>query len=127
MTLRHRWMDGRKSDPMVGTHTPGVTARPTGSWMPDFTPAPDTLLPGAACKGVDPDMFFPEPGDEFSGRRAKAICATCPVREMCLARAMDNREEFGIFGGLDETERTRLRRREQRARSKAAAAAKEAA
>lgn len=73
-------------------------------------------LAGAACAGVDPDLFFPADEDEFSERRAKAICAGCPVREMCLALAMRRREEFGIFGGLDPAERARLRRRERAAK-----------
>jgi WhiB family redox-sensing transcriptional regulator len=62
----------------------------------------------AACRGVDPDLFFPGQGEDT--RRAKAICARCPVQTFCLNEALANREKFGIWGGLSERERRRIRR-----------------
>jgi len=62
----------------------------------------------ANCMGVDPDLFFPERG--ASTREAKAVCHGCVVREDCLDYAIDNAEKFGIWGGLSERERRRLRR-----------------
>jgi WhiB family transcriptional regulator, redox-sensing transcriptional regulator len=62
----------------------------------------------AACTGVDPDLFFPERG--ASTREAKEVCRGCVVREDCLEYALTNREKFGIWGGLSERERRRLRR-----------------
>jgi WhiB family redox-sensing transcriptional regulator len=62
----------------------------------------------ANCMGVDPDLFFPERG--ASTREAKAVCRGCVVREDCLDYALANGEKFGIWGGLSERERRRLRR-----------------
>ena len=60
----------------------------------------------ANCMGVDPDLFFPERG--ASTREAKEVCRGCVVRENCLELA--NGEKFGIWGGLSERERRRVRR-----------------
>ena len=65
----------------------------------------------AACRDADTDAFFPAPDDEVATAKAKAICAVCPVRESCLMFALSNREEQGVWGGLTETERRRVRRR----------------
>ena len=62
----------------------------------------------ANCLGVDPDLFFPERG--ASTREAKEVCRGCVVRLDCLEYALDNGEKFGIWGGLSERERRRLRR-----------------
>jgi WhiB family redox-sensing transcriptional regulator len=71
---------------------------------------------GANCLGVDPDLFFPERG--ASTREAKEVCRGCIVREQCLEFALQNGEKFGIWGGLSERERRRIRRqRAQAARS----------
>lgn len=67
----------------------------------------------ANCLGVDPDLFFPERG--ASTREAKEVCRGCIVRLDCLEYALANGEKFGIWGGLSERERRRLRR--QRAQS----------
>lgn len=70
----------------------------------------------ANCLGVDPDLFFPERG--ASTREAKEVCRGCVVREECLEFALRNGEKFGIWGGLSERERRRIRRmRAQAARS----------
>ena len=72
----------------------------------------------AKCLGVDPDLFFPERG--ASTREAKEVCRGCVVREDCLEYALANGEKFGIWGGMSERERRRIRR--QRALARAAAA-----
>lgn len=73
----------------------------------------------AACRPLDSALFFPDRmtyrNDEVA--RAKAVCRRCPVREQCLAAAMDGREKIGIWGGLTPEERANLRRRERRARA----------
>jgi WhiB family redox-sensing transcriptional regulator len=63
-------------------------------WITDWTAR-------AACKGTDPD----------EQNRAKLICRGCPVRTECLADALDNRIEFGVWGGMTERERRALLRR----------------
>jgi WhiB family transcriptional regulator, redox-sensing transcriptional regulator len=62
----------------------------------------------ARCLDADPEAFFPEKGG--STREAKRICAVCPVRQDCLSYALDNDERFGIWGGMSERERRRLKR-----------------
>lgn len=74
----------------------------------------------ANCLGVDPDLFFPERG--ASTREAKAVCGSCEVRVECLEYALDHAEKFGIWGGLSERERRRLRRERALARRNAASA-----
>jgi WhiB family redox-sensing transcriptional regulator len=63
----------------------------------------------ALCAQTDPEAFFPEKGG--STRDAKKVCASCTVRQECLDYALDNDERFGIWGGLSERERRRLRKR----------------
>ncbi len=70
------------------------------------------------CLGVDPDLFFPERG--ASTKDAKAVCQGCVVREDCLEYALTNREKFGIWGGLSERERRRIRRERAQARARTA-------
>ena len=71
----------------------------------------------ANCLGVDPDLFFPERG--ASTREAKEVCKGCVVREDCLEYALANGEKFGIWGGLSERERRRIRRQRALARRSA--------
>lgn len=78
----------------------------------------------ANCLGVDPDLFFPERG--ASTREAKEVCRGCVVREECLEFALTNGEKFGIWGGMSERERRRLRRARSLAARAAAAQAAEA-
>lgn len=72
---------------------------------------------GAACRDEDPELFFPisqlGPGAQQTGR-AKAVCETCPVRQECLAFAVDNGLDYGVFGGLTGDERRSLLRRKRR-------------
>ncbi|WP_230854385.1 WhiB family transcriptional regulator [Arthrobacter terrae] len=63
----------------------------------------------ALCAQTDPEAFFPEKGG--STRDAKKVCGSCNVRAQCLEYALANDERFGIWGGLSERERRRLRKR----------------
>ena len=62
----------------------------------------------ANCMGVDPDLFFPERG--ASTKEAKEVCKGCVVQQECLEFALSNSEKFGIWGGMSERERRRVRR-----------------
>ncbi|OBK87575.1 WhiB [Mycolicibacter sinensis] len=62
----------------------------------------------ALCAQTDPEAFFPEKGG--STREAKKICQRCSVRSECLEYALAHDERFGIWGGLSERERRRLKR-----------------
>jgi WhiB family transcriptional regulator, redox-sensing transcriptional regulator len=61
-----------------------------------------------ACRTTDPDSLFVQGAAQ---NRAKAVCMSCPVRTECLADALDNRIEFGVWGGMTERERRALLRR----------------
>ena len=63
----------------------------------------------ALCAQTDPEAFFPEKGG--STRDATRICTSCEVRSQCLEYALANDERFGIWGGLSERERRKLRKR----------------
>lgn len=63
----------------------------------------------ALCSQTDPEAFFPEKGG--STRDAKRICTSCDVKSECLEYALQNDERFGIWGGLSERERRKLKRR----------------
>ncbi len=63
----------------------------------------------ALCAQTDPEAFFPEKGG--STREAKRVCTGCEVRTECLDYALTHDERFGIWGGMSERERRRLRRR----------------
>ncbi|RJS46625.1 WhiB family transcriptional regulator [Nocardioides cavernaquae] len=62
----------------------------------------------ALCAQTDPEAFFPEKGG--STREAKKVCHTCEVRDDCLEYALMNDERFGIWGGLSERERRKLKK-----------------
>ncbi|WP_240355669.1 WhiB family transcriptional regulator [Mycobacterium bourgelatii] len=97
-----------------------VTARPHLSLVPVVSEPPAALEPEplpavadqwqdrALCAQTDPEAFFPEKGG--STREAKKICLGCEVRHECLEYALAHDERFGIWGGLSERERRRLKR-----------------
>jgi len=62
----------------------------------------------ALCAETDPEAFFPEKGG--STREAKRVCRSCDVRAECLEYALEHDERFGIWGGMSERERRRLKR-----------------
>ncbi|WP_307728217.1 WhiB family transcriptional regulator [Candidatus Mycobacterium methanotrophicum] len=97
-----------------------VTSRPRLSLVADavevsaaFDSEPAPVTPDewqgrALCAQTDPEAFFPEKGG--STREAKKICLGCEVRAECLDYALAHDERFGIWGGLSERERRRLKR-----------------
>ena len=76
---------------------------------PMITPADEEWQERALCAQTDPEAFFPEKGG--STREAKRICLGCEVRDACLEYALANDERFGIWGGLSERERRKLKKR----------------
>lgn len=84
--------------------------------------SPDTDIPAdrplpwralGACRGVDTDLFFPDeettPAELAEARR---VCASCPVSSACTEHGLRH-EKHGIWGGLTEHERRRIRRRQR--------------
>ncbi|MGH3424680.1 MAG: WhiB family transcriptional regulator [Nocardioidaceae bacterium] len=68
----------------------------------------------AACKDAGPDVLFVRGAEQ---NRAKQLCSGCPVRSECLAEALDNQIEWGVWGGMTERERRALLRRRPNVRS----------
>jgi WhiB family redox-sensing transcriptional regulator len=73
----------------------------------------------SACLTADPELFFPVGNtgpavDQID--KAKAVCARCTVTEQCLQYALENGQDYGVWGGLSEDERRALKRRAARAR-----------
>jgi len=77
-------------------------------WEVDPATTEDQWQERALCAQTDPEAFFPEKGG--STREAKRICLGCEVRDECLDYALAHDERFGIWGGLSERERRRLKR-----------------
>jgi len=97
----------------AGITTPSTSDRAHLSVVADgfgITPetADDQWQDRALCAQTDPEAFFPEKGG--STREAKRICQGCEVRSECLDYALAHDERFGIWGGLSERERRRLKR-----------------
>lgn len=84
-----------------------IAAVELGSELPLFDESTAWMV-DAKCLDADPEAFFPEKGG--STREAKRICAACSVRPECLEYALENDERFGIWGGMSERERRRLKR-----------------
>jgi WhiB family transcriptional regulator, redox-sensing transcriptional regulator len=102
---------------ITGPTTIGTPARPQLSLVPaqpdrfddaSATIEEDQWQERALCAQTDPEAFFPEKGG--STREAKRICLGCEVRDACLDYALAHDERFGIWGGLSERERRRLKR-----------------
>jgi WhiB family redox-sensing transcriptional regulator len=64
----------------------------------------------AACRRVDPDMWFPDRSARIQSRAAKRICGSCPLLVPCLSYALDHPAEEGIWGGTGFKERQRIRK-----------------
>lgn len=72
----------------------------------------------SVCQSADTSVFFPSSGDPHGP--AKAMCARCPVEDVCLAWALANPVHAqGVWGGTSESERRRIRKRRRKARSNA--------
>jgi WhiB family transcriptional regulator, redox-sensing transcriptional regulator len=118
MSYEHlRGVMGGTPHTTTGMPLSGATARPHLSLVPVpdavevFDPEPvttDQWQDRALCAQTDPEAFFPEKGG--STREAKKICLSCEVRAECLDYALAHDERFGIWGGLSERERRRLKR-----------------
>ena len=118
MSYEHlRGLMGGTPHTAPGLPLTGVSPRPHLSLVPDtvvedeFEAAEvetDQWQDRALCAQTDPEAFFPEKGG--STREAKKICLGCEVRSECLEYALAHDERFGIWGGLSERERRRLKR-----------------
>ncbi|MCA2229147.1 WhiB family transcriptional regulator [Nonomuraea sp. NPDC052129] len=78
----------------------------------------------AACRDVDPELFFPigNTGPALMQiEEAKQVCRSCSAVDLCLKWALESGQDAGVWGGLSEDERRALKRRSARARARASA------
>lgn len=109
---------------IITADRPGSTRAPVFHRGRDDDPADLKWAEDAACQGKDegegsPVFFSTEPrgpGQPDPDAEAKAICATCPVQEECLAFALAKPERYGVWGGLGEKERETLRKKTRKPR-----------
>ncbi|MFF4388520.1 WhiB family transcriptional regulator [Streptomyces sp. NPDC001552] len=99
----------------------------TSHYAPDTLPHPPTWRDEAACSDLDSPVFFPDSSNAVGIAYAKSFCTGCPVRSACLTHALNYREDYGIWGGLDEVERAELLRKARLAAEKQRRAEKEKA
>ncbi|MFD0033032.1 WhiB family transcriptional regulator [Streptomyces sp. NPDC127172] len=91
----------------------------TSSYAPVATGIP--VRPRPACADEDPELFFPgekSAADVLQKEEAKAVCRRCPLIESCLQGALERNEAAGVWGGTDEGDRRRLKRRAARAQAR---------
>ncbi|MFE7948248.1 WhiB family transcriptional regulator [Streptomyces sp. NPDC057426] len=96
----------------------------THDYAPVATEA--SVRPRPACADEDPELFFPigNTGPALLQiEEAKAVCRRCPLMESCIEGALERGESAGVWGGTDEDDRQRIKRREARARQRARNAA----
>ena len=74
---------------------PSLETMPVGDWR-DY----------ALCSQTDPEAFFPEKGGSLEP--ARKVCNACDVQDSCLAWALENGENLGVWGGLSSRERRAL-------------------
>jgi WhiB family redox-sensing transcriptional regulator len=101
----------RRTTPLSEVAVTELSSTVDGADLADIFGLPDeaSWQERALCAQTDPEAFFPEKGG--STREAKRICSGCEVRSECLEYALEHDERFGIWGGLSERERRRLKRR----------------
>nr|WP_283234660.1 WhiB family transcriptional regulator [Candidatus Protofrankia californiensis] len=98
----------RAGDAVADEPRSGALADVVALGLDDIFADPPEWQERALCAQTDPEAFFPEKGG--STREAKRICSGCEVRSQCLEYALEKDERFGIWGGMSERERRRLRR-----------------
>ncbi|MFD7630756.1 WhiB family transcriptional regulator [Streptomyces sp. NPDC059851] len=98
-------LNDRAARCVYGSNDTGGNKRKDGAGVGDDA---QTWHGRAACRNADPDDLFV---DGAAQNTAKAVCTDCAVRLECLAQALDNRIEYGVWGGMTERERRALLRR----------------
>lgn len=95
MIQRRQW---RNVTPRMSEGRDGSTGVNYPEWMSS-----------GLCAETDPEEFYPERGG--STARAKQLCASCPVQLACLTYALDNNEQWGVWGGMSVKDRAKLLRK----------------
>jgi hypothetical protein len=71
--------------------------------VPITAPTAQPWASRALCAQTDPDLFFSDTASEIA--QAKAVCVRCTALKECRSYALDTRQEFGVWGGIDRDER----------------------
>lgn len=114
---------------IVGTLSPHLPPRSRDTMAAQLTPE----LSGGLCAQIEPELFFPEPGDHHSVRIARGICQRCPIAATCLAAALEyegaagHSSRFGVWGGKTPNERYALYTRSRQSSAGASARGSEGA
>ncbi|MFD3920231.1 WhiB family transcriptional regulator [Streptomyces sp. NPDC058595] len=82
----------------------------------DYGPV-STAAPQPACVGFDPELFFPHALATDQIEEAKAVCRSCPLMEPCGAGALSTSDLAGVWGGMSEDDRRKIKRRAGRQRA----------
>ncbi len=91
----------------IVSREPGSQPAEPEGWVTEWAPL-------AACRTLEPDALFVRGAAQ---QQAKQVCIGCPVIAECLADALDNRTEFGVWGGMTERERRALLKRRPEVKS----------
>lgn len=100
---RERTVDHRRGN-LCGSCRYFAKAVKPGDWVDD-----------AACRTVDPELFWPETNDGRRAQEAQEVCMSCPVMDKCLDYAIDTNQNQGIWGGLTPSGRAAYAERLQEA------------
>ena len=111
MSLTFDWVTTHRlaRQPVGSMNDPAILA----DAILDCLPVRPAWQARAACRGMNPEIFYPSRGQLLND--ARAVCARCPVRDECREWALDRVERFGIWGGLSEHDRRGLRRQRRAA------------
>jgi WhiB family redox-sensing transcriptional regulator len=96
---------------LVNDHAGVLALRPDFRKLADHEQITAVVRPHALTPGSQPHRDDRHSVQGAAQNRAKLICRGCPVRTECLADALDNGIEFGVWGGMTERERRALLRR----------------
>ena len=91
----------------IVSREPGSQSGESRAWVTEWAPL-------AACRTLEPDALFVRGAAQ---QQAKQVCIGCPVIAECLADALDNQTEFGVWGGMTERERRALLKRRPEVKS----------
>lgn len=110
LPVDHEHARNAAAGPRITIHKDGLQtfAPPPRQQFPPLEPTPENWRVRAACRGLDVNLFYAEAGGA-DAHDAKRVCAGCPVRQQCLDAALNQPERFGIWGGLGEHQRSRIR------------------
>lgn len=98
-----------KYEAILAVPVPRTQRKPIDAVLPDLSDPDEDWRDDALCAQADPELFYPDKGENATA--AKKICEQCAVSRECLDWALSHGEDVGVWGGMSQQERNRLRRR----------------